>query len=72
MDSAPLRGKDAEDRAALVECDAMERVSRAELENAMVLASACEDAKGLVRRVAILEDEHAAEHRAREMSKREH
>jgi hypothetical protein len=71
-DSAPLCGKDAEDRAALVECNAMEWLSRAELENATVLASACEDAKWPVWRVAILEDKHGVECLAREMSKREH
>jgi CYTH domain-containing protein len=47
-DSATLRVKDAEDRATLVEREALERMSREEAENAMVLASAHEDVEGLV------------------------
>jgi hypothetical protein len=47
-DNAALRVKDAEDQATLVEWEALERMSRAEAENAMVLASAHEDAKSLI------------------------
>jgi hypothetical protein len=38
-DSATLRVKDVEDQAAGVEREALERISRAEAENAMALAS---------------------------------
>jgi hypothetical protein len=38
----------------------------------MVLASAHEDAEGLARKIALLEDELAVEHRAWEVSEREH
>jgi hypothetical protein len=47
-DSTTLRVKDAEDRAALGEREARERVSRVEAKNAMALASVPEDAEGLV------------------------
>jgi hypothetical protein len=46
-DSATLHVKDTEGWAALAEREALERVSRAEVENATTLASVCEDAKGL-------------------------
>jgi hypothetical protein len=68
----PLRVNDAEDHGALAEREALERVSRAEEENAMMFASACEDAEGLTRKVALLEDELAVEHRAWAMFEREH
>jgi hypothetical protein len=60
-DSATLHVKDAEDQAGLAEKEALERVSRVEAENTMLLASACEDAEGLAPKVALLEDELAAE-----------
>jgi hypothetical protein len=47
-------------------------MSRAKAENAMMLASAHEDAKGLVRKIALLEGELAAERQAGEVSEREH
>jgi hypothetical protein len=56
-DSATLCVKDAKDRAALVEREALEWVSRAEVENSMALASAREDAKGIARKVTLLEDD---------------
>jgi hypothetical protein len=71
-DSTALRVKDAEDRAALAEREPLERVSRAEAVNATTLASACEDVEGLAQKIAILEDELAAEHQAREVPEREH
>jgi hypothetical protein len=71
-DSDSLRIKDAEDRAALAMRDALERVSRVEAENSAVLTSVREDAKGLARKIALLEDELTREHRARETSEREH
>jgi BMFP domain-containing protein YqiC len=45
---------------------------RAEAENATVLASAREDVEGFARKIALLEDKLATEHRAREVSEREH
>jgi ketosteroid isomerase-like protein len=71
-DSAALRVKDVEDWAALVEREALERVSRVKAENATVLASAHEDAKGFTCKITLLEDELAAELQARGVSKREH
>jgi hypothetical protein len=63
-DSATLHVKDAKDQVTLVEREALERVSRAEAENAMMLAFAHEDAEGLAWKVALLEDELAAERQA--------
>jgi hypothetical protein len=71
-DSTAIRVKDVEDRATLAEREALERVSRAKVENAMALASSCEDAKGLAQKIALLEDELAAECQAWEVSEREH
>jgi hypothetical protein len=71
-DSTAIHVKDVEDRATLAEREALERVSRAKVENAMALASSCEDAKGLAQKIALLEDELAAECRAWEVSEREH
>jgi hypothetical protein len=70
-DSAALRVKDVEDRAALAEMVALEKVSRVEVENAVTLASAHEDVEGFVQKITLLEGELAAERRAQEMSKRE-
>jgi hypothetical protein len=53
-DSAALRVKDAEDRAALAAREELERVLRAEAENTTALSSAREDAKGLAREIALL------------------
>jgi hypothetical protein len=71
-DDTTLRIKDAEDRAALAEREALERVSRAETENSTALTSICEDAEGLARKITLLEDEPVRERRARETSEREH
>jgi hypothetical protein len=60
-----------EDWTALAEREALETMSRVEVENAMMLASAHEDAEGLVRKIVLLEGELAAEHQAREVSERE-
>jgi hypothetical protein len=49
--------KDAEDRAALAERKAQDRVPRVEMENATTLASANEDAKGHVWKITLLEGE---------------
>jgi hypothetical protein len=59
-DSATLRVKDVEDRAALAKREALERVLRAEVEHATALASAHEDADGLVRKITLLENELVA------------
>jgi hypothetical protein len=48
QDSTTLHVKDAEDRAALMERETLERVSRVEAENTAALASAREDAEGFV------------------------
>jgi hypothetical protein len=55
-----------------VERVALEKVSRVEVGNTAALTSACEDAKGFIRKIALLEGELAAEHRAWEVSEREH
>jgi hypothetical protein len=71
-DNATLHVKDAEDPTALVEREALERVSRVEVENATMLASTRKDAEGLAWKVTLLEDNLATEHRALAASKREH
>jgi hypothetical protein len=63
-DGIALRIKDVEDWATLAKREALERVSRAEAENATVLASTREDVDGFAWKVALHEDEPAAEHRA--------
>jgi hypothetical protein len=59
LDSTALHVEDADDQTALVEREALEMVLRVEVENAMALVSAHEDAEGLVRKIALLEGEHA-------------
>jgi hypothetical protein len=54
QDNATLHVKNAEDRDALVEREALERLLRVEADNAMVLASACEDAKGFACKTPFL------------------
>jgi hypothetical protein len=61
LDSAALHVKDVEDRAALAEREARERVSIMEVDNAMALASAHEDVEVLVRKIALLQGELAEE-----------
>jgi hypothetical protein len=56
-DGSALCVNDAEDCATLAVREALERVSRAEAENAATLASTHEDAKGFVRKITLLEDE---------------
>jgi hypothetical protein len=46
---------DAEDRATLVEREALERVLRLEAESTAVLASAHEEAEGFTQKIALLE-----------------
>jgi hypothetical protein len=60
-DNATLCVKDVEDRATLVEREALEWVSRAEAENVAALASAREDAEGFACKIALLEDELGTE-----------
>jgi hypothetical protein len=62
--SAALHVKDAKDPANVAEREALERVSRVEVENAMALASAREDAEGFVQKITLLEGDLAAERRA--------
>jgi hypothetical protein len=62
QDSTILHLKDAEDWVALVEREALERVSKAEAENAVALASAHADAKSFACKIALHEDELTAEH----------
>jgi hypothetical protein len=59
LDSTALHVEDADDQTALVEREALEMVLRVEAENATALVSAHEDAEGLVRKIALLEGEHA-------------
>jgi hypothetical protein len=70
-DSATLCVKDAEYRATLMEGMALERVSRAEADNTVALASAHEDAEGFVRKILLLEDELTVEHQVQEVPERE-
>jgi hypothetical protein len=58
-DSTSICIKDVEDRSTLVEREARKRVSRVEMENIVMLASAHEGAEGLVRKIALLEGELA-------------
>jgi hypothetical protein len=71
-DDTTLCIKDVDDWAALAEREALEWVSQVEAENSAALAFVHEDAEGLVRKIALLEDELMRECRARDMSKREH
>jgi hypothetical protein len=54
-----------------VEREALERVSTAEVKNTVVSASAREDVERLAWKIALLDDELAAERQAREVSERE-
>jgi hypothetical protein len=56
-DNTALHVKDAEDWATLVEREALERVSRVEAENAVVLGSVYEDVEGFVQKIALLQSE---------------
>jgi hypothetical protein len=70
-DGATLCIKDARDRATLLEREVLERLSRVEAENSAALASARDDAEGLVQKIALLESELAEERKARKTSERE-
>jgi hypothetical protein len=63
-DSITLHVEDVKDQTTLAEREAWERVSRVEAENDAVLASAREDAKGLVRKISLLKGELVEERRA--------
>jgi hypothetical protein len=54
-----------------VERETLERVSKVEAKNAMALASTHEYTKGFVRKIALLENEFAVEHQAREVFEKE-
>jgi hypothetical protein len=66
-DSAALHVKDVKYQATLVEREALESVSRVEVENVAALASARKDAEGFIQKITLLEGEH----RDREVSGRE-
>jgi hypothetical protein len=55
-DSTNLRVKGGEDWTPMMERETLERVSRAEAKNGVVLAFAHEDADGFVWKIALLED----------------
>jgi hypothetical protein len=65
---AVTRVKDAEDRAALTEREARERVSRVEAVSTGVLPSAHEEIEGLVWKIVLLEGELAEVLRDREVA----
>jgi hypothetical protein len=71
-DSATLRAKDAEDLATMVERESLEWVSRAEVVNSMVLASACEDVDGFVWKIILPEGKLVVECQAWKESKRDY
>jgi hypothetical protein len=66
-DSVVTLVKDAEDHTALAEKEAQKRVLRVEVESATVLASAREEAEGLVWKITFLEGELVDVRRAREV-----
>jgi hypothetical protein len=72
QDSATIHVKEEEDRAALAAREALERVSRVQEENATALAFAREEAEGFDQKIALPEDRITSEHRAQEVSEREH
>jgi hypothetical protein len=72
QDSTNLHIKGIVDRAALVEQEALEPVSRAKAENSTVLSSARADAEDYARKVILLKDELVEERQAMETSEREH
>jgi hypothetical protein len=61
--------KHAEDRAALMEREAQERVSRVEEECTVTLASACEETETPFRKIALLEGELVEVCRAHKVTK---
>jgi hypothetical protein len=70
-DRVNRRIKDVEDRAALVEREALEWVSRVKTENSIAPSFARADAEGLVWKIVLLEDEIAEEHSAWETAEKE-
>jgi hypothetical protein len=63
--------EDVEGRVALAERQALERVSRVEVETVATLAIAHEDAEGFACKIALLEDELTVERQARKVSETE-
>jgi hypothetical protein len=61
-DCATLHVEDSKGRAALVEREVLEWVSRVEVKTVVALASAREDVDCFARKIALLEAEVAAEH----------
>jgi hypothetical protein len=70
-DNVAIHVEDVEGRVALAERQALERVSRVEVETAATLAIAHEDAKGFARKIALLDDDLTVERQARKVSERE-
>jgi hypothetical protein len=70
-EAAVAHDRGVEDKDALAESEALERVSRAEVENSAVLTSAHDDAKGIAKKIALLESELVEERQARKMSERD-
>jgi hypothetical protein len=60
-DNTTRRAKDEEDQVTLVEREALERISRVEVKNGTVLASAREDVEGFVRKITLLKGELVVE-----------
>jgi hypothetical protein len=58
-----LHVEDVEGRAALVEKEALKRVSRVDVETAATLASTHEDVAGFAQKITLLEGEIASERR---------
>jgi hypothetical protein len=69
--SVALHVKDVKDWATLVVREVLERMSRVEVENAVALASAREDAECLIQKIVLHQGELAAVHQAQEVSERE-
>jgi hypothetical protein len=68
LDSVATLVKDVEDRTALAEREAQERVSRVAVESTAALASGHKDAEGLAQKIALPEGELAKVRRAWELA----
>jgi hypothetical protein len=68
LDSVATLVKDVEDRTALAEREAQERVSRVAAESTAALASGHEDVEGLAQKIALPEGELAEVRRAWELA----
>jgi hypothetical protein len=68
LESTTTVVRDVEDRAALAEMEAQERVSTVEAESTATLASAHGEVEDLAQRVALLEGELAVVRQSRDMT----